>query len=72
MPDEQRLTAPECFGRKATCSNGYASSRPERAKEISRGQAERCPRSQTGEETRPGGALDTALNAPTPLQGAQL
>jgi hypothetical protein len=52
-------------------TSGYASSRPERAKEISRGQAERCPRSRTGEETRPGGAPDAALNPPAPLQGAR-
>jgi hypothetical protein len=45
-------------------TNGYASSRPESAKEISRGPAERSPGSQTG---APEGRWTRPLNAPAPL-----
>jgi hypothetical protein len=52
-------------------TNGYASSRPERSKEISRGQAERGPRARTSKETRaPEGRWTLPLVAPASLQGA--
>ena len=50
-------------------TNGYATSRPERAKEISRGQAERCPRFTHQKRRAPEGRWTLALKAPAPPSG---